>query len=162
MKKRKKLGDFDWVEIVKKNLKHPDRLAKYVSALRGTDFVSYQADFWLWGNFLPYLKDITTSLIRGIKYPSGFTWTGADYCLPHLQEILWFFKNVSSTYFSHLSHFVYHISEALEVLAITLKDNRYKQLAYALTRSYKDIKKSVIEYLTLLIKFVEEERRNDG
>ena len=157
MKKSRKLGDFDWVEIVKKNLKRPDRLAKYVSALRGIDFVSYQEDFWLWGNFAGYLKDVTTSLIRGTKYPNGFTWTGADYCLPHLQEILFYFKNTSPVYFSHLNHFIYHISEALEVLAITLKDERYKKLAYTLTRSYKDIKKSVIEYLELLIKFVEEE-----
>lgn len=161
MRKSRKLGDFDWAEIVKKNLKYPDRLAKYVSALRGIDFVSYQEDFGKWEEFANHLKDTTTSLVRGIKYPSGFTWIGAEYCMPGLQQILQYFERIPPVYFSHLNHFIYHISEALEVLAITLKDDRYKKLAYALRRSYKDIKKSVIEYLELLIKFMEKEKRGN-
>lgn len=154
----KRLGDFDWKEVIVKNLKHSDKLADYVTGLRGVDFVSLKKLVKEEEDFFYRLKDVTTSLVRGNKYMKGIKWT--DFALSYYEFVLSFFKQTPPRYFSHLTHFLRHISSALRVLASTLEDERYKKLAYALTRSYKDIKKSIIAYLELLIKFMKEEVKN--
>ena len=160
-KKKRKLGEFNWVEIVEKNLGNPGELALYVTALRGPDYTSYVDDSQE-REFSQMLKEVTTSLVRGTKYSSGINWGNSSigHRLTYLQRVLRRFKGCPFVFFTNHFHFLSHIIEALYVLAHTLKDNRYGELADTLDE-VDTPKKGVIAYLELLIKFAEEEVENE-
>ncbi len=147
----KKLGQFDWVEVIKKLGDHREMLSKYVSALRGPD-IQYDDEL---GTLIMALKSYFTTLLRGYRWDNGFSWVKVP--SRHVLYIINFISSLDEKSFNdNISHYIWHIVEGLVALGTVLNDERYVYIANVLNCSKVGIIRA-FERLYCYLKAEEEE-----
>lgn len=181
MKKKRRLGDFDWVEICKELLQNsayyldygtfPVCFWDYVTALRGCDLVCYNdidsIQLRQAVGIRGICKKYITALLRGKRI-------GRDHfvCwfeeitqkeIKGLKEIITSLTKLSLLVFEYFEHYFFHARAGFLALGKVLKDERYRKLGKALicleTQTNKD---ALLNYLKTLVEMMEEELKGGG